>query len=139
VIYLSSVFDISFTIDAAVSGTFAKTFSNATKTMETLQKKMSALSKNQAAIASFGKLQAGATQTAERLNVARNRVRELGEQMRATATPSEQLKKRFAQAQAAKLQEKLVGQRNELRNLKTSLSAAGINTKNFSNDQARRR
>ncbi|GHV31555.1 hypothetical protein FACS1894167_14060 [Synergistales bacterium] len=60
----ASAFDISFVIDAAMSGAFSGAFRGAADTMGELQKRMSALSQNQSGIASFGKLQSAATQTA---------------------------------------------------------------------------
>jgi TP901 family phage tail tape measure protein len=107
--------------------------------MGELQKRMATMSQNQGGIASFGKLQAAASQTAGKLNAARGRVRELGEQMRAAANPSAQLKRQFtaANVEANKLQNKLAGQRKELGQLRTTLSAAGVDTRNFSNEQAR--
>jgi TP901 family phage tail tape measure protein len=130
---------ISFVIGAAMAGSFAGTFAAAGKTMGELQKRMAAMSQNQGGIASFGKLQAAASQTAGKLNAARGRVRELGEQMRAAANPSAQLKRQFtaANVEANKLQNKLAGQRKELGQLRTTLSAAGVDTRNFSNEQAR--
>ena len=70
---MADVYNVSFVIDALTSGAFSKTFSNAGKTTSALQKKMSALSQNQAAIASFGKLQAAANAKGDALNAARAR------------------------------------------------------------------
>ncbi|GHV57168.1 hypothetical protein FACS1894216_21590 [Synergistales bacterium] len=137
----ASAFDISFVIDAAMSGVFSGAFRGAADTMGELQKRMSALSQNQnqSGIASFGKLQSAATQTAEKLNAARGRVRELGEQMRTTANPSAQLRAQFSAAnkEAYNLQTKLADQRKELGQLRASLNSAGVDTKNFSNEQNR--
>jgi TP901 family phage tail tape measure protein len=135
----ASAFEIAFTLNAAMNGGFAKTFSSAAGTMGELQKRMSALSQNQGSIAAFGKLQAAANANGAALNAAQKRVKELGAQMKATTTPSEQLKRQFtaANAEVNKLQTKLMGQRKELGELRTTLSAAGVDTKNFSNEQVR--
>ena len=107
--------------------------------MGELQKRVSTLSQTQGGIASFEKLQASVSQTAGKLDAARGRVRELGEQMNATANPSAKLQQQFtaAHVEANKLQNKLASQRKELGQLRTSLSSASVDTKNFSNEQSR--
>jgi len=122
-----------------MAGGFASTFSKASNMSADLQKRMSELGQNQNQIAAFGRLQTSATQTSEKLNATRGRVRELGEQMRATANPSAQLQRQFTSAnvESNRLQNRLMDQRRELGQLRTTLTAAGIDTRNFSNEQAR--
>jgi len=135
----TTTMQMSILIGAALAGSFSGTFNKAGTTLEKLQGKLSALDKNQAAIEKFGKLQNTLNQTSDKLNAARGRVRDLGEQMRATANPSEQLKRQFlaAHQEAARLENKLGDQRKGLGQLRNSLSAAGVDTKNFSDEQAR--
>ena len=136
---MSANLQLSIILGAALAGGFSNTFNNAGSSVNKLQEKLSALGKNQDAIQKFGRLQSTMTQTADKLNAARGRVRELGEQMRATSTPSEQLKRQFTAAhqEVAKLQGKLGDERRELGQLRTSLNAAGVDTKNFSDEQVR--
>ncbi|GHV45276.1 hypothetical protein FACS1894204_03970 [Synergistales bacterium] len=131
--------EISFVIGAALGSSFNGVFSKAGNTMGMLQKRMSDLSQNQAAITSLGKLQAAVNTNGTAYNTTAARAAALAEQMRDTANPSKELTRQFSDAQtkAEGLRKKLLEQRNEMRQLRTSLSAAGIDTKNFSNEQAR--
>jgi TP901 family phage tail tape measure protein len=136
---MANVFDISFVLNSALAHSFTGTFSTANKTMGDLQKRMSSLSQNQSQIAAFGQLQSASQRTGAQFYAAQQKAEELAKQMRNAGTPSEALTKQFTEAQtkAGKLHEKLKGQRDELSRLRTSLSEAGINTRGFSNEQAR--
>jgi chromosome segregation ATPase len=136
---MSADLQLSIVLGAALAGSFSNVFNNAGLSVNKLQEKLSSLGKNQDAIQKFGRLQSTMTQTADKLNAARGRVRELGEQMRAASNPSEQLKRQFTAAhqEASKLQAKLGDERKELGQLRNSLNAAGVDTKNFSDEQTR--
>ena len=130
---------MAFVLTAALANTFKGAFSSASKVMGDLQQKSAALGKNAEALKSFKAMQDSVGLTAGKLNEARARVRELGEQMRNTANPTAAMKNAFSAAheRAYKLQEALASQRRELGQLKGSLGEAGIDTRNFAEEQAK--
>lgn len=136
---MANQYQISFVIGAALSSAFKGAVVSATDAMGKLHAQTQALGKNQSAIQSFQKLQSRMGETSGKLDAARERVRRLGEEMRNTASPSASMRKAFTAAhqEAHKLQEKLSGQRKELGRLRTTLTEAGVSTKNFSAEQAR--
>ena len=136
---MANEYQISFVIGAALSSAFKGSFVSATEAMGKLHAQTQALGKNQDAITSFQKLQSRMGETAGKLDAAREKVRKLSEEMRGTATPSDAMKRAFTAAhqEAHKLQKKLAGQRKELGQLRSSLTAAGVDAKKFGEEQAR--
>ncbi|MDR3280937.1 MAG: phage tail tape measure protein [Synergistaceae bacterium] len=130
---------MSIILGAALAGSFKETLSGAVSSMGLLESKLSKLGENQKSLDRFGKLQDTMGKTAEKFNAARGRARELGNQMAATENPSERLAQQFskAHAEADRLQNKLMGERRELGSLRGALSDAGINTRNFSEEQSK--
>ena len=130
---------MSFVLGAALAGSFAGTFGKAGNTLGELQKRMSELSKNQAQLNKFGKLQEKANQMGGAFNVAQQQAWNLADKMSVAVNPSKELTRQFhtAQDKVVNLDRKLIDQRNTLNNLRTELSAAGLDTKNFSSEQAR--
>ena len=136
---MSSNYQLSFVIGAAIAGGFAGAFGKAGNALGELQKRASALSKTAGQVESYQKLQSVLSQSAEKLNAARGRVRELGTQMRIASEPSATLKRQFtaAHVEAHRLEAKLASQRKELGALGAKLGEAGVNTRNFAAEQAR--
>jgi TP901 family phage tail tape measure protein len=130
---------ISFMIGASMAGSFAGTFSKAAGTLGDLQKRVSAISQNQSSIAAFTKLQSVVDKSGAMFNVAQQRAKQLGEQLKNTANPTRKMQEEFAQAYDAayKLEQRLLTQRKELGQLSGSLSQAGVDTGNFASEQAR--
>ena len=131
--------EISFAIGAVLTGGFTGAFKQANQAMTQLQGQGKSLSNAMKDISAYQKMQGSLTQTSDKLNQARNRVRELAAQMRATDNPSASLKAQFAQAnkEAHNLQQTLGTQRKELAALGQALNKAGIDTKNLTGEQAR--
>ncbi len=136
---MAKEYEIRFMIAAALAGGFKGAFSSASDTMGKLQQRLSGFEKNSATLGAFQKLQERVGQTSEKLVTAREKVRVLSEEMRSTGTPTAAMRKAFtaANVEANKLQERLTGQRVELGKLRTSLSQAGVSTKDFAAEQSR--
>jgi TP901 family phage tail tape measure protein len=107
------------------------------KQVSALKNKMKELDKTQGQIDSFKKLTRDAAQTSLQMKAAQERATALGKSLAETATPTKKLSAEFERAkkEAAQLAEKhtqLVGQQQ---NLRTSLNAAGVSTRNLSQHQ----
>ena len=131
--------EMTFAIGAALAGSFSSTFGNAGQALGELQKQTSSLQKVSGQISAYQKMQASLQQGAEKLNAARLRVKELGQQMKASGTPTAALKKQFTAAnqEASRLKVALGEQRKKLGELRTKLSGAGVDTSRLSSGQAR--
>ena len=131
--------EISFAIGAALTGGFGQAFSKAGQVMSQLAKQSSTLQKTSGQIGVYQKMQGAMAKTSEKLNAARLRVKELGNQMRSTDAPSASLRKQFTAAniEANRLQVTLGEQRKKLGELRTELSGAGVDTKNLAASQQR--
>ena len=136
---MAKMVEISFAIGATLAGSFNGTFSKASQALSNLSKYTNSLQKTSGQIGSYQKMQSAMSQTSEKLNAARAKVRELGAQMRSTATPTEVMKRQFTAAniEANRLQESLGNQRRKLGELRTALTGAGVDTKNLTSEQAR--
>ena len=122
---MAKAVEISFAIGAALTGGFTGAFGKAGQMLGQLQKQASSMQKQTSQISQFQKMQGTVNQTSEKLNAARARVKELGLQMRATAQPTEAMKKQFTQAnvEAARLQETFNRQRKSLNDLRSELKS----------------
>ncbi|MBQ6773808.1 MAG: phage tail tape measure protein [Synergistaceae bacterium] len=136
---MAKAVEISFAIGAALTGGFTGAFGKAGQALSQLQKQASSMQKQTGQISQYQKMQGSIAQTSEKLNAARARVKELGLQMKATAQPTEAMKKQFTQAniEAHKLQESLGNQRKKLGELRSELSGAGIDTRKLASEQLR--
>ena len=136
---MASALEVSFSIGAVLSGNFKNAFSQAGQAMSALQGQAKTLSHAAKDISSYQKLQGSLSQTSDKLNQARAKVKELGLQMKATDNPSASLKAQFTQAnkEAYQLQQTLGNQRKELASLGKALSSAGIDTRNLTSEQQR--
>ena len=131
--------EISFALGATLTRNFNGAFSKASQALNDLSKHMGALNKTSGQVNAFQKMQGSMMQTAEKLNIARAKVKELGLQMRNTATPTEAMKRQFtaANVEANRLQQSLENQRRKLGELRTNLTGAGVDTKNLAAEQSR--
>lgn len=84
-------------------------------------------------ISSFRSLKAASEQTSTAMQASRDRVRQLSQQMAATAAPTKAMTAEFQRAvrEAQKLKEKHGEQQRELQGLRGKLSQAGISTRNL--------
>jgi TP901 family phage tail tape measure protein len=132
-------YQIAFTIGAALAGSFTGTFNKTAATMGGLQKKMDEIGKNQSLLKNYQSIQGNMAKNSQLFQSAQERVKQLGQQMQNTSAPTRKMQEEFAQAYEAayKLEQKVKGQEKELGKLGNSLSQAGIDTRNFSNEQAR--
>ena len=131
--------EVSFAIGAALTGGFSSAFKQASQAMSQLKGQGKTLQAAMKDISAYQKMQGSLAQTSNKLNQARERVRELAVQMRATDNPSAALKAQFAQAnkEAHSLELTLGAQRKELAALGQALNKAGIDTKNLTSEQER--
>ena len=138
-IIIASALEISYSIGAVLTGGFSSAFKQASQAMNALQGQGKTLQKAMKDISSYQKMQGSLSQTSDKLNQARARVKELGLQMRATDNPSAALRAQFTQAnkEAHSLELSLGAQRKELVALGKALNTAGIDTKNLTAEQLR--
>ena len=136
---MAKAMEIAFAIGATLTGGFSGVFGKAGQALSQLQKQSQTLQKTSGQIGAYQKMQGVMSQTAEKLNAARARVKELGIQMRSTNTPTAALKKEFtaANVEANRLMVSLGNQRKKLGELRTGLTEAGVSTKNLASEQAR--
>ena len=130
---------MTFAIGATLAGSFTGVFGKAGQALSELQKQTSGLQKTSGQIGAYQKMQGSMAQTAEKLNAARMRVKELSQQMRSTNAPTDALKRQFtaANVEANRLQTSLGNQRRKLGELRTALTGAGVDTKNLASEQSR--
>lgn len=136
---MAKTVEMTFAIGATLAGSFTGVFGKAGQALGELQKQTSKLHKASGQIGAYQKMQGSMAQTAEKLNAARMRVKELSQQMRSTNAPTDALKRQFtaANVEAYRLQTSLGDQRKKLSELRTELSGAGVDTKNLAAEQSR--
>lgn len=136
---MANAYQIQFNIGATLGSSFGGAFGGAARTMGELQKRMASLGKGQEQIAAFQRMQGVVAQSGERLARARARVRELGDQMRSTATPSATLQRQLGRAreEAQRLEARFLSQRRELSGLRREMVQAGVDTGALGAHQAR--
>ncbi|MBR1487100.1 MAG: phage tail tape measure protein, partial [Synergistaceae bacterium] len=136
---MASMVELGFRIEAFLGGNFSGIFSKANQALSVLSKHTNSLQKTSEQIGAYKKMQGSITQTAEKLNAARAKVKELGLQMRNTTSPTEAMKRQFtaANVEAHRLQETLGNQRRRLGELRSELHGAGTDTKNLASEQER--
>ena len=131
--------EMTFALGATLAGSFSGAFGKAGQALGELQKQTSSLQKVSGQISSYQKMQQVVGKGAEKLNAARMRVKELGQQMKAAGTPTAALKKEFTAAhqEAHRLEVALGDQRKKLGELRGELSGAGVDTKHLASEQMR--
>ena len=131
--------EMTFAIGATLAGSFSGAFGKAGQALGALQKQTSGLQKVSGQISSYQKMQQAVGKGAEKLNAARMRVKELGQQMKAAGTPTAALKKESTAAhqEAHRLEVALGDQRKKLGELRVELSGAGVDTKRLASEQTR--
>lgn len=107
------------------------------KSIKDLRDKLGGLEKTQKDVGKFRDLQKGLSETSIKMREAQNRSNELAAKMRSTAQPTAALRREFNQATRAAedLKNKHGQQSQELQRLRSTLSSAGISTKNLSRDE----
>jgi len=132
-------YEVAFNINARLAGGYKSVFSNAASTMGELQKRMSTLSKSQANIKSFESLKGGIAQTSKNLESARAAAQAAAEQMSKTAQPTREMQKQFEAANTTvkNLEQSFEKQNKKIGELRTTLTGAGVDTKNLAAEQAR--
>ncbi|MBQ7594157.1 MAG: phage tail tape measure protein [Synergistaceae bacterium] len=135
----NNMVEMTFAIGAALAGSFSGTFGKAVHALGELQKQTSSLQKVSGQISAYQKMQGAVQQGSEKLNAARMRVKELGQQMKSAGTPTAALKKQFtaAQQEAHRLEVALGSQRKKLGELRTELKGAGVDTNHLASEQSR--
>lgn len=90
-------------------------------------------------VSAFRDLQESITKTGTALDGARNKVRDLANELSATATPSKKLQDdyRMAVAEATKLERQMGRQEKQAETLGAALKTAGLDTRNLAGEQAR--
>ncbi|MBQ3655203.1 MAG: phage tail tape measure protein, partial [Synergistaceae bacterium] len=131
--------EMTFALGAVLSGSFTGAFGKAGQALGELQKQTSSLQKTSGQIGAFQKMQGAVQASAQKLSVARARVKELGQQMRSTGTPTAALRREFTSAnvEAHRLEVELGNQRRRLGELRGELRGAGVDTGHLSTEQTR--
>ena len=136
---MAKMVEMTFAIGAALAGNFSGVFGKAGQALSNLQKQSSNLQKVSGQIGAYQKMQGAMTQTSEKLNAARMRVKELGLQMKSAGIPTAAMKREFtaANVEAHRLEVALGNQRKKLGELRTELTGAGVDTRHLASEQAR--
>lgn len=105
-------------------------FTSNTQTITENQKALQNLSKTQQNLNQFAKLQSRVAQSSQALSAAQAKVKQLGDELKKTAEPTEKLSKEMGAAQKAanKLQASHLEERQKLNLLSKSLKDAGVVT-----------
>lgn len=132
------VFQIAFQVGGALTPGFSKTLFGATSGLDKIGKKVGDLGKIRTDVSNFEKVRGSINTTKESLASAREKVRQLGQEMGRTKIPSAAMQRAFggAQKKVALLENKLRLQRISLGSLSNALNNAGFSTKNFAVSQA---
>ena len=106
----------------------------AAKKLKVTRDRLKELNNQQKDVGAWRTQSAAAKQTGEVLNAAREKVKALSQQIRATGTPTKALSNEFKRAvrNASNLKRQHLQQSAQLQTLRTRLNTAGISTKNLS-------
>lgn len=127
---MAKVFEVAFKIGADMAASFAKTMSGASGALSELNKHMGEIGRQQAANQRLIDLRRDVGLAAQEFLAARSRVQELGKAIKASASPSKEMRREYEQAQMAvrKAHERLEQQRNTLRQVSEAAKATGKST-----------
>jgi len=136
---VSKEFKTVFEIAGKVAGSFDKSMLDAGKNLQRLQKQISALSPVDGNIAKFRELKTQLNSTESEYQQLGAQIAQMAKQMHASGPPTKKMVQEFeiAKLRAASLKQTLGAQRVELQQLRTSLSTAGVSTRNLAQDQIR--
>lgn len=124
---MSKVYEIAFKMGGQISGTFTKAMKGAEHSLGGLQKQISHLNKEQKDIGSLKDLQMSVGKLSREFTQAQATAQRLGRELASTTNPTKKQTAEFEQARKAsvKLKTKLAEQRQELKELRTTLNASG--------------
>lgn len=133
------IYEIAFELAGKVSSSFSSSFVAATKDLTQLDQKIKALSTTQTKVTRFKELKKEILDTEKRFDSAQGEVNRLAKEMRQAEKPTKDLERAFdrAKREAGDLKERLGKQRTELQGLRTSLSDAGVSTRNLADDNTK--
>lgn len=134
---MPKTFSVAFSIGAALGTTFQTTMTRAGGQLGKLSGRISSLQKTQAAAGKFETLQKGLSKTSQDLVAARERFRQIQEEMKNTSRPTRAMTNRMAAAGRAvhRLETRLQSERVQLGTLRKSLGEAGVSTRSLAADQ----
>lgn len=135
----SKEYQMMFALNGSLQSGFTQSFSRASSTVLEMQKDLQALSKEQGEIAAYEKQQRAVEQTEEKLKLLAQQYDNIQKEIQETEGFSASLENQLLskQAQIDKTNAKLEEQKQKLGETGKSLSAAGINTANLTEESKR--
>lgn len=134
---MSSNYQLSFVIGAAIAGGFAGAFGRAGNALGELQKRASALSKTAGQVESYQKLQQKITTNQAAMNAMRQQAKILATEMNGLPIATTAKDIQSLTTRADHLQRKLDKDREALMLLRPALTGTGIDIKNLAAEQSR--
>lgn len=134
---MSSNYQLSFVIGAAIAGGFAGAFGRAGNALGELQKRASALSKTAGQVESYQKLQQKITTNQAAMNAMRQQAKILATEMNGLPIATTAKDILSLATRADHLQKKLDKDREALMQLRPALTGTGIDIKNLAAEQSR--
>lgn len=131
------VYSVSFLMGGKVDSTLTRSFTSASGAVNGLSDKIKSLGQTSSKMNAFRQLGQGVRSTQQELSKAKAETAKLGSELSKTANPTRQMVRNFetARNKVSTLEEKLRGQRNELKSVSQALKDAGVSTRNFSKKQ----
>lgn len=129
----NKTYQVVFELGGKIKGSLGNAFGSASKQMARLQKDLKDISGTQRAMTSQKSLESTILKTSAAVKIAEGKLGVLASKMMTTANPTKKLSKEFTDASLSldRLNQKLSRERNELNQIRNSLSAAGVNAGNF--------
>lgn len=136
---MARIYEIAFKISGSVAANFSKTIGNAGNALGELNKYVAQINRQREASQSLIELRQSVANAAKEFNAARQRVAELGAQMKRAGKPSKELQSEYKKAQEAvsRASARLDQQRERLREVSRQSDIAGKSTRQLVEEQRR--
>jgi TP901 family phage tail tape measure protein len=133
------VYEIAFELAGKVSSSFSSSFMAATKNANQLDQQIKKLNTAQDKVTRFREFKKEIGDTEKRFQTAQAEVNRLAKELRQAEKPTREMERAFERAkrEAGSFKNKLTSQRSELQTLRSSLSEAGVSTRNLTSDNAK--
>lgn len=130
---------VSVIIGAELGGTFKGAFTSSQKQLDTLGRSIKQLNTTSENVNAFKELRQGTLQARQQWTSAEAEVKRLAKEIKNTEKPSKELNNSFRNAKKEAAVAKSAYQQNKtaLKEMSTSLKAAGVDTKNLTSEQNR--
>lgn len=128
---MARVFEVSFKLGAQLAGSFAKTMQGASSSLNQLNNRIGEMNKAQHSIQTLTNLRRTVLDSTRAYQAARQKVAELGREISASDQPTKEMIRNYERAQREVTQTKntLMSQREQLKQLNTTLGTTGTSTR----------